>query len=81
MAPGSSKYDVEVNLKRSVISHSSTVSRKQKAELRLRKLREKQEAERRSEDAKREVELQTARHEVELAELEDEEDSEDGREL
>ncbi|KAL4238791.1 hypothetical protein ACF0H5_003498 [Mactra antiquata] len=82
MASSSSKDDVEIGMKKSVKSYSSTASRKRKAELRLLQLRERQEAERRSEEAKREVELQTARHEVELAELGDEEaDSEDGRDL
>jgi len=65
----------------SISSRSSAASRKRRAELRLRQLREKQEAERRSEEARRERELQTARHEMELAEVEEEEANNGRRDL
>jgi hypothetical protein len=46
----------------SVVTCSSTASRKRRAELRLRQLKEKQETEHRSEEVCHELELQSARH-------------------
>lgn len=64
----------------SVSSYTSTVSHKRKAEMRLRQLQEKQELERRTEELRMVRELQAARHEVERAELEDEEPNDDSSE-
>ncbi|XP_060589840.1 uncharacterized protein LOC132744996 [Ruditapes philippinarum] len=85
MASNVTSNEAEANMKKiqegtnctnSVVTCSSTASRKRRAELRLPQLKEKQETERRSEEARRELELQSARHELELAEIE-EEDSDD----
>ncbi|XP_045209072.2 uncharacterized protein LOC123560989 [Mercenaria mercenaria] len=72
-------YSSENNTNRgsSVSSHNSAASRKRKAELRLRQIQEKQELERKSEELRRELELQTARHEVERPDIEDEESDND----
>ncbi len=81
-----SSHDLEVTIKPqatnalpedcgSIASNSSAASRKRKAELHLRFIREKQELERSAKEAERELELRKAMHELELAavDLEDEE--------
>jgi hypothetical protein len=57
------------NGENSVVTCTSTVSCKRRAELQSK---EKQAAKRRSKEVRRELELQSARHELELAKLEKE---------